>query len=174
MLTLILFRHAKSSWDRPELQDFDRPLAERGRKAAPRMAACIAREGLVPDRVLCSAARRTRDTLNLAIGAWEPRPAVEYADALYMVGPDMLLRAVRAAPADARRLMVIGHNPGLEAFALMLTGHCDARMRSAMATKFPTAAFAAIDFDAADWSGIAPRQGWLTHFVTPRQLDERK
>lgn len=171
MLTLILFRHAKSSWDHPELQDFDRPLAQRGRKAAPKIAACIAREKLVPELVLCSAARRTRDTLDLAIGHWQPAPAVDYSDALYMVGPETLLRAVRTAPPGVRRLMVIGHNPGLEAFALLLTGQGDARLRSAMATKFPTAAFAAIDFDAAEWAAVAPRQGRLTHFVTPRQLD---
>jgi phosphohistidine phosphatase len=170
MLTLILFRHAKSSWDHPELRDVDRPLAERGKKSAPKMAAWLARHGLAPDHVLCSSARRTRDTLDLALSKWKPRPTVVHSDDLYMASPATLLDAVRAAPADTTRLMVIGHNPGLEAFAAELTGAGDALARSAMAAKFPTAAVAIIDFDAAQWSAIRRGKGRLTRFLTPRQL----
>jgi phosphohistidine phosphatase len=174
MLTLILLRHAKSSWDHPGLADFDRPLAERGTKAAPRIAAFIARKRLVPDLVLCSSARRARDTLGLAIGEWKPRPGIEYSDELYMASPGRLLQAVQAVSVDIRRLMLIGHNPGIETLAFDLTGSGDARGRSAMAAKFPTAAFAVIEFDTDAWSAIRPGAGRLSQFVTPRKLARGK
>jgi phosphohistidine phosphatase len=174
MLTLILFRHAKSSWDQLKLKDFDRPLAVRGKKAALQIAARLARQDLVPELVLCSAARRTRATLELALGKWKKRPTLKYSEDLYMATPKALLSAVRAAPAEVGRLMVIDHNPGLEAFALELVGSGDPRAWSAMAIKFPTAAFAVITFGATSWSAVGSGKGRLVDFVTPRQLASGK
>src|SRR5450631_2444347 len=125
MLTLTLLRHAKSSWEEP-LDDFDRPLAPRGKKAAPEIGAALAARGLRPDLILCSGALRARETLGLVIedlGA--PAPEVIYDDALYMAAPGTLLKrlhGIASAPQrDApRHVMLVGHNPGFEELALML------------------------------------------------------
>jgi len=171
MLTLTLFRHAKSSWDFPELEDFDRPLAPRGRKAAPRMAAFLAEQALVPEHIVCSAARRTRETLDLALPAWDGPPRVDYAHAVYMADTNTLLAILHDIPDDARRAMIIGHNPGLESFALKLIGRGDKKMRYALASKFPTAAVAVIEFEATRWAEINPGSGRLVTFMAPKRLD---
>jgi phosphohistidine phosphatase len=170
MITLILFRHAKSSWDDPAVEDFDRPLAARGRNAAPKMAAHLAEQGLLPDLILCSASLRTRQTLALALPAFAPVPQVDYAEALYDASVATLLAIVRDAPANARKLMVIGHNPGLQSFANYLIGQGEPAVRRALAGKFPTAGIAAITFEAESWSGLQPGAGRLELFATPKRL----
>ena len=172
MLTLTLLRHAKSSWDEPGLDDYDRPLAKRGRKAAPQMGAALAKMGLRPDLVLCSGAARARATLDLVLeklGA--PVPQVVYDDALYMAAPDALLaRLNRVGPGAPRHVMLVGHNPGLEELALLLAGSGARDDTARMSEKFPTAAVAVIGFNAESWAGIEPGAGRLEHFLTPRQL----
>jgi phosphohistidine phosphatase len=170
MRTLILFRHAKSSWDHPELEDFDRPLSPRGQKAASRMAAYIAENGLIPDHVICSTARRTRETLDLALPFWKSDPAIDYADALYHANPETLLTIVRDAPGTARNVMIVGHNPGLEAFATRMIGSGDKKLRLALASTFPTAALAAIIFEARNWAKLESGSGRLAFFTTPKEL----
>jgi phosphohistidine phosphatase len=169
MRTLILFRHAKSSWTNAGLGDFDRPLSARGEKAAPKMAAYIAEQELVPDLVLCSAARRARDTLHLALPSWTPEPRIDFVKALYLAEMPTLLALIHDTPEEARRLMIIGHNPGLQNFALVLIG-ADAPEARPIARKFPTAAVAVIRFDIADWAAVRPGCGRLGSFTTPKQL----
>lgn len=172
MLTLALFRHAKSSWDSPAIDDFDRPLSPRGKKAAPKMAAFLAKQDLAPDHILCSSARRTRDTLALALPAWKIQPSIAYADALYLANVPRLLAITRNAPTHVRHLMIIGHNPGLQAFALHLIGSGDQEARAALNRKFPTAAIAVIGFDAENWADIKPNDGHLMLFATPKQVKD--
>jgi phosphohistidine phosphatase len=169
MLTLSLLRHAKSSWANSGIGDFDRPLSERGEKAAPRMAAYVAERGLVPDLVLCSAARRARDTLGLALPSWTPEPRIDFVKALYLAEAPTLLALVHDTPPETQRLMIIGHNPGLQNFALALIGE-GAPEADPIARKFPTAAIAVFGFDIPDWAAIRPGGGHLASFVTPRQL----
>jgi phosphohistidine phosphatase len=171
MLTLSLLRHAKSSWADRALEDHERPLAKRGTKAAGAMGAFIAKQGLRPDLVLCSGAVRTRATLALvlpALGA--PPPQVVFDDVLYMATPAALLGRVRQAQSDARHVMVIGHNPGLHALALELTGKGNRDDVEALATKFPTCALAVLTFKARKWPDIGPGAGTLDLFMTPRRL----
>jgi phosphohistidine phosphatase len=173
MLTLLLLRHAKSSWDNPALADYDRPLAKRGQKAAPRMGAEIAGLNPRPERVLCSGAARASETLSLvlpALGA--PAPEVVYDDAIYMAPPAQLLARLRklAGPGAPQSVMVVGHNPGLEELAELLVGDGDGDARQRMAAKFPTCALAVITFDVKSWSDIGPGSGTLTRFVTPARL----
>jgi len=174
MLTLLLLRHAKSDWDNPALADYDRPLAKRGRKAAPRMGAEIAALGLHPDIVLCSSAARTRETLSLVLPklAGAP-PAVVYDDAIYMGTPSDLLTALRGlaprAPAP-QTAMIVGHNPGMEELAELLVSRGDEHSLELMDEKFPTCALAVFTFDAEGWADIAPGTGTLTRFITPAQL----
>jgi phosphohistidine phosphatase len=170
MLTLIVLRHAKSSWANPGLEDFDRPLARRGEEAAPLMGAFLAERGLVPDLILCSTSRRTRQTLTLALRAMKAQPETEFSEALYHATVPTLLAAIKDAPDDVRQLMLVGHNPGLQSLALDLIGGGDPAGRRAIAHKFPSGAAAVMTFDAPNWAGIAPGGGHLTVFMTPKQL----
>ena len=171
MKTLLLLRHAKSSWDEEPLRDFDRPLAPRGRKAAARMGRLLAERGLVPDHILCSTARRARETYD-GVAPKLPRSAeITFEDRLYMAEPATLLRLVRRLPDDADTVLLIGHNPGLEQFARQLAGSGDGDALGRMAHKFPTAALAVLRFDRDRWSDLALSDGRLEAFVAPRELD---
>jgi phosphohistidine phosphatase len=174
MTTLLLLRHAKSSWDTMSLPDYDRPLAKRGRKAAPLIGAEIAQLGLRPDLILCSGAVRTRETLDLvlpALGA--PQPEIVYDDAIYMATPTILLGLLRKLPTGGsapKSVLVVGHNPGLEELSELLVGGGSAEAQELMAEKFPTGALAVFTFPGDAWSDIALGAGKLAHFITPAQL----
>ncbi len=171
MLTLCLFRHAKSSWDDPGQTDAERPLNVRGRKAAVAMGRYIAAEGLLPDRILCSTAVRTRETVARAFAGVAGAPDPELIDAIYLAPAERLLDLVRKLPAAAERVMIVGHNPGLQdlALGLVASGTDDAVAR--LAEKLPTAALVVITFEAASWRVVAPRSGRLKRFITPRDLE---
>jgi phosphohistidine phosphatase len=171
MLTLTLLRHAKSSWDDPALADHDRPLSKRGTKAAPEIAKYLKREELLPNLVLCSGAVRTRATLALILAEiGRAAPEIRYDDTLYLADPETILQRVKDVEPQHTHLMVIGHNPGMHALALELTGGGERKAVAALATEFPTAALAVLTFDATRWSDINAASGRLEHFVTPRRL----
>ena len=169
MRRLILLRHAKS--DRPAgVRDLERPLNKRGRRAAPAVGQRLAEEGLRPDLALVSPATRTRETwaaLRDALGA----PPDETVPEIYEAAAEDILAAIRGAPEEAATLLVVGHNPGLGDLATLLTGSGPRGLRALLASEFPTAAFAVIDFEADSWSAIARGQGRLEHFVRPRDID---
>ena len=172
-LRLLLLRHAKSDWS-GTLGDHDRPLAPRGRKATPRLGAFMRKKGYIPAAVLCSTAQRTRETLELLLPALRADPKIRYEESLYLAAWPALLGAVQsAAPSDAP-LMVIGHNPGLEQFALTLCVQPqdaeERARREKLERKFPTAALAVLDFDEPHWRDVGPGMGRLTDFVRPRDI----
>ena len=169
MPTLLLLRHAKSSWTESGLRDFDRPLAPRGEEAAALMGAFIAKHDLTPDLVLCSPALRARATLDLALGRLPTEPEVRYADELYLAGPSELIALLRGLERSPGRVMMIGHNPGFQALVLALCAEGDEGDLDAVAHKFPTAALAVIDFETA-WGDIAAGLGRLRLFTTPKTL----
>ncbi|MDX2203075.1 MAG: histidine phosphatase family protein [Hyphomicrobiaceae bacterium] len=171
MLTLSLLRHAKSDWSAPGLDDFDRPLAARGREAAPRMAAFMAREGIRPRLILCSAAVRTRQTLELVLPMLGGEPEVSIEKGLYLAPASLMLARLGKVPAGIAHVMMVGHDPGMHELAVALAGTGDAQSLKALAAKFPTAALAVIQLDAKAWSEIAPGKGRLVRFMTPRALD---
>jgi phosphohistidine phosphatase len=171
MLTLSLLRHAKSSWADRELEDHERPLAKRGTKAAGAMGAFIAREGLRPDLILCSGSVRTRATLALVLpqlGA--PAPQIVFDDVLYMAEPTALLARLHQVENDTRRVMLIGHNPGLHALALELAGQGNRKDVKVLTAKFPTCGLAVLTFKVRKWSNIGSGTGKLELFMTPRRL----
>jgi len=171
MPTLSLFRHAKSSWDQEGVRDFDRPLAPRGREAAPAMGRFIASEKLEPDLVLCSTAARARETLALALPCFGKQPKVEYSDRLYMASPQQLLRMARSLRDSVGHAMLVGHNPGMHALAVALAGEGKPNEMAALQTKFPTAGLAVIDFDGP-WEDICSGAGRLRLFMVPKSLGE--
>jgi phosphohistidine phosphatase len=160
---LLLLRHAKSSWDDPELDDHDRPLAKRGRRAAEDVGGLLRESGLAPDLVLCSTATRTRQTLELlGIGGAD----VRLEDRLYGAGEDELLDLVRELPEGAATVLVIGHNPGLHDLALRLATAASGPAADHLRGRFPTAALAV--FEADGWAELARGGGRLDSYVTPR------
>ncbi|MCG6156020.1 SixA phosphatase family protein [Rubinisphaera margarita] len=136
-LRLILMRHAKSSWDDGNLQDFDRPLNKRGRRDAPRMGRWVTAREIEVDRCLCSTATRTRETFDLWQQGSHQTPTVEYIEDLYHAPPGLILDCVKDVAGAGRTVMVIAHNPGMESLTAQFSGQ-DRR--------FPTAATAIFEF----------------------------
>jgi phosphohistidine phosphatase len=164
--TLFLLRHAKSSWADPTLADFERPLAPRGVRDARRIAKHVRALGCEPELVLCSAAVRTRETLELALPAIGT-PAVRLEEELYAATSDELLARIRLVPDTVQSLMLIGHNPGVHQLALGLVSDGDNLER--LAAKFPTAALATLTA-AKTWSQLAAGDATLAAYVVPRDL----
>lgn len=170
MPRLLLLRHAKSDWSDAGLADHDRPLAERGRLAAPLIGFHVREQGFIPDEVLCSTALRARETLGLVLDAMEARPPVTLRREIYGAGLQTLLELVGEAAYSAECLLLVGHNPAFHEFAVALAGKGKKKLREKMAQKFPTAALAVIEFDEP-WPRIGWSRGTLTAFVKPKELD---
>lgn len=171
MALLHLFRHAKAGRDDPRLDDHDRPLAPRGRKAAPMMARWMAENEVTPDLVLVSTAKRTRETWSLMKPALRPAPEVGFEDGLYLASADELLDRVRRLDEERREVMLVGHNPGLHELAVQLAaGHGIEYGR--LAEKFPTAALCTIDFGRKPWRRLEAKSGRLVRFVRPADIHE--
>ncbi len=170
MKHVLLLRHGKSSWDDPKLADHDRPLAPRGRRAAKLIAEHLRRDLPAPELVLCSSARRTRDTLERISPALGGRVTVQIEDELYAASEERLLERVRELDEGVESVLLIGHNPGLERLALELAGSGD--KLAGVRRKYPTAALATLEFDGT-WRELRPGSAELTDFVTPKQLAKR-
>ena len=168
MRRLMLLRHAKSGWP-GGVADIDRPLATRGRDAAPLVARHLADEGLVPDLVLVSPARRTLETWNLVQAAAADAP-MRTDPRIYEAPPGRLLEVAQEVGPEVRTLLMIGHNPGFEGLARLLVGHGDRYAFARLAQKYPTAGLAVIDFPVETWREVEPGTGRLDRFVTPASL----
>lgn len=173
-MRLLLLRHAKSDWSDAALRDEDRPLAARGIRAAKKIAGHMRRKGYVPTSILCSSARRTRETLDVLLSEWDARPKVQYEDALYLSEWPVLLKHVRAASDALSPLLVIGHNPGLQELAIQLArkpvSGGERTRGERLKEKFPTAALAVFDIEAKRWQDVATGSGQLTDYVRPRDI----
>lgn len=164
---LHLLRHAKSSWSDSALADHDRPLSARGRKACELLAAELAGGGVEPQLVLCSSARRTRETLELIASALGDGYDVSFERAIYEAGAQELIDGLGGVPGETRSVMLIGHQPALGELALSLAGSGEGRR--ALADKFPTGALASLDL-AGGWTELAPGSAELVAFIRPEQL----
>jgi len=171
MPRLLLLRHAKSSWGDPGLADIERPLSPRGRRNAATMAKTIDAEGMAPDRILCSPARRTRETLAALLPYLGGEGRVSIDPKLYDSGLTDYLGAISRSGGDAGTLLVIGHNPAIQATAQNLIGDGEPGLAAELAAKYPTGALAVIDFGQANWSHLDPHSGFLAAFIKPRDLD---
>lgn len=160
MKTLLLLRHAKSDWDDPNLPDHERPLNKRGKRDAPRMARLLRDENLIPDLVITSTAKRACQTAReVARGAGG---AVVETDQLYLAGLDAYRSVLSAVPDTHDRVMLVGHNPGIEDFLADLTG---------VPTRLPTAALARVDLPIAGWSELTDAtRGKLAGVWRPKEL----
>lgn len=172
MPRLVLMRHAKSDWNDPSLDDFDRPLNKRGRKAAPAMGRWCAAQGLIPQRIICSAALRTRQTLGAVIEFFRGDVDIRLSRRLYEDEAPGYLEAIKQG-GDAETLMLIGHNEATHDIAKLLAGRGDDALLTAMHEHYPTAAVAVIDLDAARFADCVPGAGYLAAFMTPARLENR-
>ena len=158
MKELLVLRHAKSAHSNPQLMDHDRPLNERGLEAAPRVGRLLVEQELLPDLVLCSSARRTTQTADLVMKATEQNAPIEHLKELYLASAQTILELVVIGSGEADRVMVVGHNPGMEDVLTML---------GLGMHEMPTAALAQIRFDIDDWvmasstSSITLENLWL-------------
>jgi phosphohistidine phosphatase len=170
MHQLLLLRHAKSSWDDTRLGDRDRPLTERGRRAAAAMRQAMLEFGLAPDLVLVSPARRTLQTLEL-LEPWDDTPLVEQIEALYLAAPAQLLATLHEVPETVRSVLLIGHNPGMHDLAqtLLAAGQTGEAVRR-LAAAYPTGALAEFAI-AGPWLRLGAGTGRLTRFLTPGELE---
>jgi phosphohistidine phosphatase len=173
MTTLYLLRHAKAEPGGASLPDHDRPLAERGRRNARALAAWLRdrREGPPAlDLVLCSTARRARETLEPLLAIWPAPPPVLYERGLYLCGPSAILMRLQRLAAGQDRVLVVGHNPDFHQLATWAAGSGADAALAALREKYPTGALAVIDFGAAGWRDVEAGSGRLTTFMPPRNL----
>ncbi|MDQ6607318.1 MAG: histidine phosphatase family protein [Actinomycetota bacterium] len=170
---LFVLRHAKSSWGDPVLEDHDRPLAPRGRKAAKLLAAHVRLTEIEPALILCSASRRTRETLQCVL----PDREALIEDELYNASGKELIARLQRVPGELTSVMVIGHSPAVQMLVLKLAGaegrgdgarRADSALRQ-VERKFPTGALATLAFDR-DWAELAPGCARLIDYVRPRAL----
>lgn len=170
MLRLHLLRHAKSAWDDPRLTDHDRPLAPRGIRAAKAMARALAAEDFQVDRILCSTARRARETCELVLAGAGAHP--EFTRDLYMASPREMLTLLQEEGGSAEGVVLVGHNPGMEDFTLALSGDGDPELLDRAAGKYPTGTLAEIRFDLDSWTEVEAGAGTLVRFLRPKDLPE--
>lgn len=142
MKTLLILRHAKSSWANPALSDFERPLKKRGKRDAPRMGRLIRQQDLVPDFILSSPAKRARNTAKAAAEECGYEGEIEYVPEFYPGDPMTHIETLADVPDWCQIVMVVGHNPGLEELIYVLAGE-SARM--------PTAALAELSLPIDHW-----------------------
>jgi phosphohistidine phosphatase len=168
---LFVLRHAKSDWGEAGLADHDRRLAPRGHRGATLLAAHFTQAHVAPDVVLCSTARRARETFELVQPALPSSTPVYFERGLYGAGPDEMLERLREVPDEDGSVMLVGHNPGLEMLVLALARSGDPALVDRVETKFPTAALATIDLAVDHWTDVHAGTGTLVAFVTPRDLE---
>ena len=170
MKTVTLFRHAKSGEkDNPRIDDFDRPLSDRGLKAAPKMGVAMRDRHLRPNLILCSPSVRTRQTLTLASAeAWDRSPKVRYDERLYEASAQNIFEVLKEVPDKVDHVMIVGHNPGLQDLTVMLA--VSGRERLQLKDKLPTAAVVTLEFDEDLWKDLQPATGHVVLHMSPKML----
>ena len=162
MKTLLLMRHAKSSWKNQDLTDHERPLKKRGRKDAKRIASVIQSNNLVPDLILSSSATRAVETVEVLAKNLGYENEIIYSDALYMGEPKDFIEVLKALDNQVNAVMIVAHNPGLEAYLQIIDGEIEA---------MPTAALGHLVLSTDDWGEISlETMGELVSLWTPKEL----
>jgi phosphohistidine phosphatase len=161
MKTLLLLRHAKSSWKDDSQSDFDRPLSERGKRDAPAVGHVLREQQLRPDIVLCSSAKRAKKTAMKALEASGFDVEIRLLEELYLAPASFYLQEVAKLPEHFSRVLCVGHNPGLEELFTQLTGRHD---------PLPTAALAHFELSVDHWRDInSETTGKLVLFWRPEE-----
>jgi len=160
--TLLILRHAKSSWREAGLADHDRPLNKRGKRDAPRMGSLLRQEGIVPDLIISSTAVRARNTAQLVVDESGFDGELRLERDMYAADPEAYLDALRSVPDEIESIMLVGHNPGLEELLEMFIGEYE---------RLPTAALAQVSLQVNTWQDLdEDARGKLVNLWLPRQL----
>jgi phosphohistidine phosphatase len=160
MKTLFVLRHAKSSWDYPNLSDFDRPLNERGNETAPFMGELMHSKNLVPEVILSSPAKRAQRTAELFKEGAQIDAEILFKEQIYEASPHRLLYLIAEIEDDFQSAMMVGHNPGFEGIVRVISGESH---------RMPTAALAVVDLDIDSWQEVRPECGTLREIFIPKQ-----
>ncbi|MEU7383485.1 histidine phosphatase family protein [Streptomyces sp. NPDC042207] len=164
---IVLFRHAKADWS--QVTDHERPLAERGRTDAAVAGRRLAGTGVSFDLALCSTATRTRETWKLAVHELPHRPKTVYEERVYDASPGELITVLNETPDDVRNVILIGHNPGIQGLAEVLSGSAEGDARERMSRRgFPAAAFAVVSFEGS-WKSLEPGVATLLDYWAPSE-----
>lgn len=165
MKTLLILRHAKSSWDDPDIEDFDRPLNKRGCRDAPRMGQLLCTHLIVPDMIISSDAARARATAETVAEHSGYAGEIRFRHDLYHADPDVCIEVLRTLDEDETCVMIVGHNPGLEQLLECLTG---------VPERLQTAAVAQISLPINSWHELTvDTEGTLQDLWRPRELPNR-
>ena len=165
MRTLFLLRHAKSSWSDTQLDDFDRPLNERGIRSAPFIGEIMVARGYRPDLIISSPAKRAKSTSLLVCDVLSASYELRFDNRIYESSPGTLLEVTLAIPNDYSSAMLVGHNPGMEGFIKLLTGDSE---------QMPTASLAVIEIDVDSWKNVRPGGGKLREIIRPKDELKKK
>jgi phosphohistidine phosphatase len=161
MKTLMLLRHAKSDWDDASLPDFDRPLAARGKRDAPRVGKALRKRGSLPDLIISSPAVRAKATVEAVIKTAKLDGKLQFDEAIYGASSAELMKVIRRLQDDISCSLLVGHNPGFEDLLERLTGSRD---------RMPTAALACIEFQIDRWEDLEDGKGRLAWLMTPKHV----
>ena len=170
MLTLSIVRHAKSSWGDASLHDIDRPLNERGKRQAQRLGSWLEEKAIEPELIICSAAKRARQTLKKMSLNWQADPELIVEDRLYLASPGTIISLLAEHGRARSHIMIIGHNPGLHMLAHGLASKGDEDDLALLREKYPTGTFCSINSKADKWKKIGKSSGKLIYLATPKQL----
>ncbi len=168
MKTVLLLRHAKSDWDDPSLADFDRPLAKRGLKDAPRMGKVLKAYDNVPDKIISSPAKRAKQTAELAAKACGYHKSIDWVPAFYGGYSEDLINALKKLPNTVERAMLVGHNPTMEETASALLLESEEDFDDEYAVRIPTAGLMCLDLQIMDWAALEPGDAILRWYLIPR------
>ena len=171
MKILTLLRHAKSGWNDPVERDFDRPLNRRGRKAAATIGREMKAMGLTFDRIVASPAARVVETIADVGEGFGERMKPDYNERLYLASLETLLDVIHETGDDVERLLIVGHNPGLELLAIHLSSDDETGLRNELKIKYPTATLAQIALPNDHWAEVGQGSGTIDKFIRPRDLD---
>lgn len=161
MKKLLLLRHAKSSWEDTSLPDFERPLNERGMRAAPLIGKFMRAQKIRPDLVICSPAKRARETLALVLEAAGIETELRYDERIYEATVTRLVEVVSQIEDDKQEVLLVGHNPGFENLLESLTGQTE---------RMPTAALARIVLNSDNWDEVLAKRGRLEWLIKAKEL----
>jgi phosphohistidine phosphatase len=164
MRKILLMRHAKSSWDNSDISDFDRPLNARGLQAAPFMGSQIYKNGLIPDQIVSSPAKRAKQTAVLVRESAGVETKIQFEDKIYESSPTTLLYVVSGFSDKYQSILLVGHNPGIEGFIRILTSEIH---------QMPTGAIAGINLNIEKWSDISLNCGQIEFLIRPKDLMKR-
>ncbi|MDY6873086.1 MAG: histidine phosphatase family protein [Chloroflexota bacterium] len=165
MKTLLLMRHAKSSWKDETLSDHERPLKKRGKKDAKLISKVIKKKDLTPELILCSSAVRARETAKILTDALDYDGKVAYSDELYMGEPQDFVTALKNVDNKLDKVMIVAHNPGLEAYLQIIDGEIEA---------VPTGGLGYLVLVLDDWKDISlDTMGDLIGFWKPKELRKK-